>query len=60
MTTPQSQNEFREWLDEEIESALELAKESNKIAMNSYGAGQDYGEYMGLLRVRSYFTGELE
>lgn len=59
MTTPNSQDSFRQWLDEEIESAKESAAESNKAAMNSYGAGMDYGEYMGLRRVRDYFTGEL-
>lgn len=58
--TPQSENEFRKWLDEEIKDAKEMAKESSKQDMNSYGAGMDYGEYQGLLRVRSYFTGELE
>lgn len=58
--SPEKENDFREWLDEEIAEALSLAKESSAIAMNSYGAGQDYGEYMGLLKVRSYFTGELE
>jgi hypothetical protein len=58
MTTPQSQQEFREWLDAEIAEALEAAKESSKAAMNSYGAGMDYGVYEGLLTVRRYFTGE--
>ncbi len=54
------QIKFREWLNKEIELAKQEAVESNKIAMNSYGAGLDYGIYNGLLQVRSYFTGELE
>lgn len=60
MSTPGSQDDFRKWLDGEIADALGVARESSDLAMNSYGAGYDYGEYMGLLRVRSYFTGELE
>ncbi len=60
MSTPQSQGSFREWLDEEIAEALVTARSSGKAAMNSYGAGMDYGTYMGLLQARNYFTGELE
>ena len=60
MTTPQSQNRFREWLDEQIEEAHETVSEyaREKMDQNSYGKGYDDGLYAALRSVRAYFTGD--
>lgn len=57
MTTPESQATFRKWLDEAIEEARADAKETAD-AMNSFGHGYDSGIRDGLIKARSYFTGE--
>lgn len=57
MTTPQSQDAFRKWLDEAISEARVDAKETAD-APNSYGHGYDEGIRDGLLKARNYFTGD--
>lgn len=56
--TPQSQNRFRKWLDEEIDSAKEALAEYEGCDQNSYGKGYDDGLFAALRAVREYFTGD--